>query len=178
MKEVIYKAFTIFDYEEEEKWLNDMASKGKNFTDISLFRYVFEDGKPGEYIYRLEMLDKFPNHYKSLEYLRFLEETGIEHVASILKWVYLRKKASDGPFDVYSDVDSRINHYNRIIKLANLIIFIQLLIAFPNLNNFIKGYSLSSFCIFNFVFAIILFLGNRSLYKKVDKLEKEKLYKE
>ncbi len=178
MKHVEYKIFTIFNHEAEEKWLNEKAAKGEFLTDVGFCRYVFEDDEPGKYVYRLEMLDEFPNHYKSVEYLKFLEETGIEHVASILKWVYLRKKSSEGAFDIYSDIESRIIHYKRIINLANILIFIQLIVGIPNLILNLTLSHGSSIYLINLIIAILFFIGNKSLKEKVSKLEKEKLYRE
>ena len=178
MKHVEYKIFTIFNHEAEEKWLNEKAAKGEFLTDVGFCRYVFEDDEPGKYVYRLEMLDEFPNHYKSVEYLKFLEETGIEHVASILKWVYLRKKSSEGAFDIYSDIESRIIHYKRIINLANILIFIQLIVGVPSLIFSLTLAHDSSMYLVNLIITILFLIGNKSLKEKVSKLEKEKLYRE
>jgi hypothetical protein len=178
VKHVEHKIFTIFEFEEEEKWLNEKSAKGEHLTDVGFCRYVFKDGKPGEYIYRLEMLDKSPSHYSSVKYLQFLEETGVEHIASILKWVYLRKKASDGPFDIYSDIDSKIKHYERIINFANILIIIQLLCVIPIMIFAFTGHYTNNTYLFNLIIAIILFVANRSLKNKVDKLKKEKIYRE
>jgi hypothetical protein len=174
-----YKIFTIFNFEDEERWLNEKSANGEQLTDVGLCRYVFQDGEPGKYIYRLEMLDEYPNHYKSVEYIKFLEETGVEHITSILKWVYLRKKASDGPFDIYSDIDSKIKHYERIINLANILILIQLLASIPNI--IIHGITRSfanSVYLLNLTIAGLLFIAKRSLEAKVDKLKKEKIFRE
>lgn len=178
MKHIEYKIFTIFNHEDEEKWLNEKAAKGEFLTDVGFCRYVFEDGEPGKYVYRLEMLDEFPKHYKSVEYLRFLEETGIEHVASMLRWVYLRKKSADGVFDIYSDIESKIRHYKRIINLANILIFLQLIVSIPNLILNLTVSHNSLIYLFNLTLAILLLIGNKSLKEKVSKLEKEKLYRE
>lgn len=178
MKHTEYNIFTIFNFEEEEKWVNEKAANGEYLTDVGFCRYVFEDGEPGKYIYRLEMLDEFPSHYKSVKYLRFLEETGIEHVASILKWVYLRKKASDGPFDIYSDIDSKIKHYKRIINFANILIFLQLVVSVPNIICSLMGNYFNNIYLLNLILAILFFIGNKSLKTKVDKLESQKIYRE
>ncbi len=178
MKHTEYKIFTIFNYEEEEKWLNEKSENGEHLTDVGFCRYVFEDGEPGKYIYRLEMLDNFPNHYKSREYLEFLEETGVEYIASILKWVYLRKKASEGTFDIYSDVDSKIRHYERIINLADILIFLQLIVSIPNLIAILMGSYINNVCFINLTIAALIFIANKSLKNKVSKLKKEKIYRE
>jgi hypothetical protein len=178
VKHIEYKIFTIFNFEEEERWLNEKSANGEHLTDVGFCRYVFKDGEPGEYIYRLEMLDKSPSHYSSVKYLQFLEETGAEHIASILKWVYLRKKASDGPFDIYSDIDSKIKHYERIINLANILIIIQLICSIPNLVLSLTGNYSSNLYFINLILAALLFFANKSLIKKVDKLKKERVYRE
>lgn len=118
MRRVAYRYFSIGAFEKEEKWLNEMSAKGLNLIAASGMRYEFEEGGRGEYVYRLELLPYLPAHPESAAYLKFLEETGVEHIASFHRWVYLRKKAGDGPFEVYSDLDSRIAHYERIRNIA------------------------------------------------------------
>lgn len=124
MKHTVYKIFTIGAYEKEEKWLNEMAAKGMILTDVGFCRYVFEEGTPGEYTYRLELLNHLPSHIESVSYLKFLEDTGVEHVGSYLRWVYLRKKVQDGTFELYSDVDSKIKHYKRITLISNVLFLV------------------------------------------------------
>lgn len=118
MKHVVYKVFFLWDFEKEEKWLNEMAAKGLMLTDVGFCRYVFEEGTPGEYQYHLGWLPHFPGHAESRAYIRFVEDTGAEHVGSFKKWVYFRKKTAEGPFNLYSDLDSRISHFRRVTGLT------------------------------------------------------------
>ena len=104
MKHIVRKAY--WDFEKEEAWLNEMSARGMAMTDYSWCRYVFEDAPNRQYIYRIELLENMPTHPESIAYLRFLEESGVEYVASYMRWVYLRKPAADGPFDIYTDIDS------------------------------------------------------------------------
>lgn len=115
MKHIIRKPY--WNYEKEELWLNEMSNKGLALTDYSWCRYVFEDAEPGEFTYRIELFDRTVSHPDSLIKLEFFKETGIEFVASYMRWVYLRKKRSDGPFDLFSDIDSRISHYKKVAAL-------------------------------------------------------------
>lgn len=131
MKQVARKLF--IDFEKEEQWINKMAAKGLNFIDYSIGRYLFEEGTPGEYIYRIELLDAPPSHSESKAYIDFLEETGVECVSTFMRWVYLRKKAAEGPFNVYSDYESRIKHYKRITTLIGILGGLNLVIAIINL---------------------------------------------
>jgi len=77
-------------------------------------RYVFEETEPGEYIYRIQLLEHWANHPQSRKYIDFVESTGAECVATYMRWAYFRKKAADGPFELYSDIPSMIRHYRMI----------------------------------------------------------------
>lgn len=131
MKHVIRKAF--FDYEKEEKWLNEMSAKGLALTDYSWCRYVFEDAPANEYIYRIELLENLATHPESKAYIRFLEESGIECVSYYSRWIYLRKKASEGSFDIYSDIESKIRFYKRISAFWNTLMLSELIIGLSNI---------------------------------------------
>lgn len=80
MKHVVRKLFA--NFEKEEKWLNEMASKSLNLVDYSFGRYLFEEGTPGEYIYRIELLKEDPMHAESKAYINFMEDSGVECVAT------------------------------------------------------------------------------------------------
>lgn len=90
MKYIVRKAY--WDYEKEEKWLNEMSAKGMALTDYSWCRYVFKEEANNQYTYRIELLKDMPTHPESIAYLRFLEESGVECVATYMRWAYLRKK--------------------------------------------------------------------------------------
>ncbi|WP_105615289.1 DUF2812 domain-containing protein [Vallitalea okinawensis] len=131
MIHVIRKVF--LDYEKEEKWLNELAVKGINFVDYSFTRYLFKEGQSGEYIYRIELLENLPSHPESKAYLKFLKESGVECMSTWYRWVYLRKKADSGPFDIYSDYEMRIKHHKRIVSLQGIGGVVNLLCAIINL---------------------------------------------
>ena len=112
MRTVVNKIY--WDYEREERWLNEMSANGYALVDYFIARYVFENSAPGEYIYRIELLKKRHANPESKNYIAFMEENGAEHVASYINWVYFRKKTADGPFDIYSDLDSKTEYFKRI----------------------------------------------------------------
>lgn len=132
-----FKLFWAWDFDKEERWLNEMSAQGWQFRKYHFFWYDFEKGAPNEYRYRLEMLDELPSSQKSRQYLDFLAETGVEKVDSYLRWVYLRRPAALGEFNLFSDLDSRIRHLKRIrallaipalLMVVNLINVVQLLL--------------------------------------------------
>ena len=57
-----------------------------------------------------------------------MEETGAQYIGRVFQWIFFRKKTADGEFDIFSDLDSKINHLDRIGKgiwcvgIANLLI--------------------------------------------------------
>lgn len=135
MKHVVWKAY--WDFEKEEKWLNEMSSKGMALTDYTWCRYVFAETPNNEYIYRLELLEHAPTHAESRAYIRFLEESGIECVATYQRWIFLRKKSSEGPFDIYSDIESKINHYRRVSTFLGTLGLLNLFLFLVNVVNMI-----------------------------------------
>lgn len=106
-----------WDYEKEERWLNEMASRGWHFTGHRLGGYRFEQGEPGTWIYRIELLPAEPRSAASQEYLSLLLDTGAEAVTTRVRWVYLRRPAAMESFELFSDLESRIGHYRRVLKL-------------------------------------------------------------
>lgn len=180
MRHTVHKLLWAWQYEKEEKWLNEMSAKGMQLVDVGLFRYTFEDGNCGEYTYRLEFLEHWPYHAESMSYIRFIEDTGAEHVASFRKWVYFRKKSSDGVFELYSDNISKIKHYFRIIRLL-AILCVANLFQMPNtIFRFLEGKSPAVLIVIALqTFIVILFIiGCTDIYRKIRRLKKDKHIKE
>jgi hypothetical protein len=121
MKKTIHKWFWLWNFEKEERWLNEMAGNGMILAGVGFARYDFDKCAPGEYIVRLEMLKEPVSRQASEDYIRFLEDTGVEHVGTLFRWAYFRKKAGGAPFDLFSDIDSRINHLNRMLTVPCVI---------------------------------------------------------
>ena len=134
MRKTIRKWFWVWDFDKEERWLNEMAAKGLALVSTGWCRYEFEDCLPGEYSIRLELLKEKPSHPESIKYMEFLEETGVEHVGTFANWVYMRKKSADGEFRLFSDNDSRVRHLTRIIRLVGAVTGVNLYIGFYNLS--------------------------------------------
>lgn len=177
MKHIIHKLY--WNYEREEKWLNDMSAKGLALIDYSVSRYVFEDCNPGEYIYRIELLENWPSHPESKKYIGFMEENGVEHITSYMRWVYFRKKASDGEFNIYSDIDSRIKHYQRVSTLYTILFIMNAINCINMFSQFFTFNDLSYILTFPAgCLCLAVSLGLLSLalplWIKIGKLKKEK----
>lgn len=115
----VWNFFTIAQWEEEEQWLNDMARNGWHLARINcLLRYVFEKGTPGEYIYKLDLPDNLEHGMDEQAYCSFLAECGIDVVCKQKQWLYLRKKATDGPFAEKDDLFAKLQMTNKAYSYA------------------------------------------------------------
>ena len=133
MRLTIHKCFFVWDFDKEEQWLNEMAAKGLALVSVGFCKYEFEDCVPGEYRVCLQLLDKLPRQPEKQKYIEFMEETGAEHVGSFTRWIYFRKKAAEGSFEVFSDNASRVKYLTNITSFVSLIIGLNLFIGLYNL---------------------------------------------
>lgn len=166
MKETktIYKLFWVWDFEKEEKWLNEMAMQGWALAAVVLCRYTFERCEPEEYTIRLEM------HDYDTDYISFMEEIGAEYVGSLMKWKYFRRRSEYGSFDLFSDIDSRIEHLSRIHRTLLLIGIGNLMIGIGNsLNPRITLGWINLLC------ATLLMYGCGRIKGKLEYLENERI---
>ena len=191
-----YKKLKIFlasQHEKEEKWLNEMANMGFAMVSITggIF-YEFEKCEPGEYIYRLELLEHHALSLESMKYIQFVEDTGAEMMGYWLSWVYFRKKAREGEFNLFSDIDSKVRHFKRIRRFLLPILIMQLSIASSHVISFIRQFINNK----NFTFVSSYYNGNLystvliflicilflfvyvSLHQQLKKLKKEQIIRE
>lgn len=173
MKKTIYKLYWAWQFDKEEKWLNECSAKGLHLCDVGVFRYTFEEGTPGAYSHKLELLENWPTHPESVAYIRFLEDTGVEMVGSILRWVYFRKKTVDGQFDLFSDLDSRIKHLNRILMLFIPLMVVEFVIG--TINVFFARTLNQSVGTINILLGFVFVYGIYVINKKKQKLKKERM---
>ena len=105
------------DEEATEKWLNELAAEGLNCVGAGclMHKYYFEQSEPGEYTYRIVILDHRMGHPETVRYLNFLREDGIEYVTSGYRHFILRKRNADGPFELHTDRASLIKK-NKTLK--------------------------------------------------------------
>ena len=174
MRKTIRKWFWVWEFDKEEQWLNEMAAKGLALVGVGFCRYDFEDCIPGEYQVRLELLENHLQHEESRKYIQFIESTGAEQVGNYFRWVYFRKRTADGPFDLYSDLESRIRHLKRIIALVLPISGANLCIGFSNVGNAMRtGIGIANVGYLNLVIGILGCFGAWKLSKKRKCLEEE-----
>ena len=114
-----------YDKDKETLWLNEMADQGYAMTGFFAGFYTFEKCEPGEYRYQVDFSDELFGISKN--YREFMEEMNIEIVQKWFFWIILRKKAADGEFQLYTDVDSSISHYKKIRTLFKVTTIIEII---------------------------------------------------
>ena len=165
-RKAVRKWFWVWDFDKEEDWLNEMAMSGWVLESVGFTTYHFVRCEPGEYNVRTEMR-AFDESYVS-----FMEETGAEYIGRMMMWIYFRKKTEDGPFDLFSDIDSRIGHLNKIGKFLAAIGGANLIIGFMNV------FSPSRAGWVNLLCATLLMYALGRIHGKKESLEKERLLHE
>lgn len=166
-RKTIKKWFWVWEFEKEEQWLNTMAQSGWVLDDVSFCTYHFAACEPGEYSVRLEM------HGMDDGYISFVEETGAEFVGRMVKWIYFRKKTEYGPFDLFSDLDSRISHLDRIGKMLMAVGGANLAIGLVNTFNPVVPLGW-----INLLCATLLMYCLGRIHGKKESLEKARLLQE
>ena len=115
-----------FDKDKETEWLNKMAQDGWAMTDFFAGVYTFEPCEKGEWQYQIDIGNGFFSVKK--EYSDFMQEMGIEIVRCWGPWVILRRKAAEGEFRLFTDVDSQIEQYKKILILFKAVTAVELLV--------------------------------------------------
>ena len=104
-----------FDKDLEQDWLNSCAQEGWAMVSFFVGLVTFVPCQPGEFIYQIDLLPGQGLRADNYEdYVVFMNEMNVEVLQRWGRWVYLRKRAADGPFEVYTDTASKIALYRRI----------------------------------------------------------------
>ncbi|MBE6307278.1 MAG: DUF2812 domain-containing protein [Bacteroidales bacterium] len=144
-KKHYFRYFTIADYEKEQKWINDMSRHGWNLVKTNGLIYTFERGVPGEYIYKIDLPDEKMSDVEVDTYYKFMEECGVEIVATYKFWRYLRKKSADGAIECADNTMAQLSMVNKAYGLANklinmlLVIFAVIIILSGVVRAFVSG---------------------------------------
>lgn len=175
MRTTIRKWFWAWEFDKEEKWLDEMSAQGKALVSAHYATYEFEDCAPGEYAVRLELLVHDPASEEGKQYIAFVEETGAEYVGHVMKWVYFRKKTADGPFELHGDNATRIKHLSGIIRLLLPLTAVNVGVGLYNLGIGIAWESqINVVCAcFSVAVSVLLFRGIYRLKRKRNQLAKD-----
>lgn len=151
----VHKLFLVWSFDAEERWLNAMVQEGWVLDRVGLCTYHFRRCEPGEYTVRLEMKETDD------DYIRFMEETGAAYIGRVFNWIYFRRKAELGPFDIFSDIDSKIAHLNKIGRMLTLVGGANLMIGLVNAFIFSQSGIINLLCASALMYALGRIHGKR-----------------
>ena len=133
MSEVVRKKYRIWDFDEEEKWVNSMAKEGKGLTDAGSGQYVFEEEEPGAYRYKLFFLKKNASSDRGLYEIALEEENGWTLVAANGRRAWMKRPEGIGYVDMYSDAGNKRRLLKRMRSELILVTAVLFCIAFYEL---------------------------------------------
>lgn len=171
-KKVDLKWFTIFQYRQEEEYLNSMHEKGWKLSKIKLPGfYYFEKCEPRKFTYCLDY-NKDGISDKA-EYVQMFADCGWEYLFDFAGYSYFRKEHGAGQEreEIFCDDSSRLDMMKRVFKgrLVPLIVLFALIVL-PQLFANTLGYGGGSVIqdILSVVLLIIailyLFIFSRTTY--------------
>lgn len=138
-KKVVYRIFTIADYEREALYFREMHAKGWKLRKVSysilLFavKYTFEKCHPEQVSYQLDFYPMEKSERAS--YLQLFKDCGWEHITDFNSFSYFRKAHSEiesnAEFEIYNDVAGKLAMVNRILRLRLVPVLLLLAIHIP-----------------------------------------------
>ena len=155
-KKIVYRIFTIADYEREALYFREMHAKGWKLREVSysilLFavKYTFEKCQPEQVSYQLDFYPMKKSERAS--YLQLFKDCGWEHITNFNGFSYFRKAhseiESDAEFEIYNDAAGRLAMVKRILTMRILPILLLFAALLPIFSKFVSGVSSFSWALF------------------------------
>ena len=146
-KKIVYRIFTIADYEREALYFREMHAKGWKLRKVSysilLFavKYTFEKCQPEQVSYQLDFYPMKKSERAS--YLQLFKDCGWEHITDFNGFSYFRKIhsgiESDAEFEIYNDAAGKLAMVKRILTRRMLPILLLFLALLPVFSKFVAG---------------------------------------
>ena len=159
-KKIVYRIFTIADYDREALYLRKMHAEGWKLKKVSystlviVVKYTFEKCKPEQVSYQLDIYPMKKSERAS--YLQLFKDCGWEHITDFNGFSYFRKLhsgiESDAEFEIYNDATGKLDMVKRILTTRMLPILLLFLLIFsallPIFSKFVSGGSSFSWALF------------------------------
>lgn len=161
-----------YDNDKEEKFLNEMSKKGFAMTKMFLGVYTFKKSKINEYTYRVDIIND-KSGQELAEYLELVSDTGAEFIQKWGAWIYFRKK---GTFELYTDIQSKIEQYTKIRNTFGILSIAEFCFI-PSAWNSYFNTDLTVFLISGLIISAVAFIFLVQTIKcniKINKLKKLK----
>ena len=155
-KKIVYRIFTIADYEREALYFREMHAKGWKLRKVSysilLFavKYTFEKCQPEQVSYQLDFYPMEKSERSS--YLQLFKDCGWEHITDFNSFSYFRKAHSEvesaAEFEIYNDATGKLAMVKRILTRRMFPILLLFLALLPVFSKFVSGASSFSWEVF------------------------------
>ena len=146
-KKIVYRIFTIADYEREALYFREMHAKGWKLRKVSysilLFavKYTFEKCQPEQMSYQLDFYPMEKSERAS--YLQLFKDCGWEHITDFNSFSYFRKAHSEiesnAEFEIYNDAAGKLAMVKRILTRRMFPILLLFLALLPVFSKFVTG---------------------------------------
>lgn len=161
-----------FDKGKATHYLNNMAEKGYALKRFFAGFYFFKKCEKGAHRYQIDFADR--PFFPSREYKEFMEDTGVEIVQTWGFWIMLRKPAQEGEFQLYSDIESSLRYYTKILILFKVVSIVELICfyleLFAGANGVRFGYPAA--CVIG-VFAFVFAAAAMKMKRRILELEEK-----
>lgn len=138
-EKIVYRIFTIADYEREALYLRKMHAEGWKLKEVTYsnlvvaVKYTFEKCQPEQVSYQLDFYPMRKSDRAS--YLQLFKDCGGEHITDFNGFSYFRKLhsgiESDAEFEIYNDAAGKLAMVNRILRLRLVPVLLLLAIHIP-----------------------------------------------
>ena len=138
-EKIVYRIFTIADYEREALYFREMHAKGWKLRKVSysillfVVKYTFEKCQPEQVSYQLDFYPMEKSERTS--YLQLFKDCGWEHITDFNSFSYFRKAHSEiesnVEFEIYNDAAGKLAMVNRILRLRLVPVLLLLAIHIP-----------------------------------------------
>ena len=155
-KKIVYRIFTIADYEREALYFREMHAKGWKLRKVSysillfVVKYNFEKCQPEQVSYQLDFYPMEKSERAS--YLQLFKDCGWEHITDFNGFSYFRKLhsgiESDAEFEIYNDAAGKLAMVKRILTRRMFPILFLFLALLPVFSKFVAGGSSFSWGMF------------------------------
>lgn len=128
----VFKIFLAWQDQKEEKWLEEMASRGWFLDKVSPYLYSFRKAEPQKVVYRLDYKNSFAQDYA--EYLSLFKDSNWQLVGMFSNWHYYMTTVNDqNSPEIFNSDRSRAQKYRRMLYF---LVPLGLLIVSPAINLF------------------------------------------
>ncbi len=179
---ILFRFFTLFEYEEEQAFLEKQHKEGWKVVNFKLPGiYKFEKCEPEDMIYRIDFTNE--NGSKNVEYRQMFADNGWDFLWSVNGFSIFRKplaaSTGDNSNEIFSDNASKLQMLQKIHQRKLLpLITIFLCAVLPNFVKGINGEFGSSIAdniltvIFCLIFVLYTYVFVKS-FTKINKLKKQ-----